>query len=154
VVVYEYGQPTEPTFVVCNRREVIDLTLGTNKIVILLGNWHVSNEPSLSGRRYICFQIGNISINQVTFRNSSRTNWESYKDDPKMNLETLSRRIRMINDIDRSVDQLQRAIVSSYYQNCPDKTTRSPGTTPCWNKNLSWLRNETINHPNENSSYS
>jgi hypothetical protein len=50
----------EPTFVVCNRKKVIDLTLGTNKIGDLVSNWHVSDEPSLSDHRYICFQIGNI----------------------------------------------------------------------------------------------
>jgi hypothetical protein len=49
----------EPTFVVRNRKEVIDLTLGTNKIGDLVNNWHVSAEPSLSDHRYICFQIGN-----------------------------------------------------------------------------------------------
>jgi hypothetical protein len=81
----------KPTLVVCNRREVIDLTLESNKIVNLVSNQHVSDELSLSDHRCICFQIGNISINQVTFRN--RTNWESYKDNLKVNLETLSQRI-------------------------------------------------------------
>jgi hypothetical protein len=94
----------EPTFFVFYRKEVIDLTLATNKIVNLISNWHVSDEPSLSDHRYICFQIGNISINQATFRNPRRTSWESYKDNLKVNLETLSRRIRTIKDIDRSVD--------------------------------------------------
>jgi hypothetical protein len=71
----------EPNFVVCNRKEVIDLTLGANKIVNLLStrNWNVSDEPSSSDHRDICFQIGNISINQVTFRNPRRTNWESIR---------------------------------------------------------------------------
>jgi hypothetical protein len=133
----------KPTFVVCNRRDVIDLTLGTNKIVNLVSNWHVSDEPSLSDHRFICFQIGNISINQVTFRNPRRTNWELYKDDLKVNLEILSRRIRTIKDTDQSVDQLPWAIISSYYQNCPAKSTRSPGTIPWWNKKLSGLRAKT-----------
>jgi hypothetical protein len=64
----------EPTFVVCNRKEVIDLTLGTNKRVSPVSNWHVSDEPSLSDHRCICFQIGKMSINQVTFSNRRRTN--------------------------------------------------------------------------------
>jgi hypothetical protein len=50
----------ESTFVVHNRKEVIDLTIRTNKIGDLVSNWHVSDEPSLSDHRYICFQIGNI----------------------------------------------------------------------------------------------
>jgi hypothetical protein len=126
--------------VVSNRKDVIDITLGTNEIANLVSNWHVSDETSLSDHRYICFQIGNISINQVTYRNPRRTNWESYKDDLKGNLETLPRNMRTIKDIDRSVDQLQWAIMSSYYRNCPAKTTRPPVTAPWWNKQLSGLR--------------
>jgi hypothetical protein len=47
--------------IVCNRKEVIDLTLGTNKIGNLVSNWHVSDEPSLSDHNNICFQIGNLT---------------------------------------------------------------------------------------------
>jgi hypothetical protein len=75
--------------VLCNRKEVTDLTLGTNKIANLVSNWHISDELSSSDHRYIFFQIGNITINQVTFRNPRRTNWESYKDNLKVNLETI-----------------------------------------------------------------
>jgi hypothetical protein len=52
----------EPTFVVSNRKEVIDLTLGTNEIANLVSNCHVSDEVSLSDHRYISFELGNISI--------------------------------------------------------------------------------------------
>jgi hypothetical protein len=45
-----------------------------------------------------------------------------------------------IKEVDRSVDQLQRAIISTYYHICPAKTTRSPRTIPWRNKNLSGLR--------------
>jgi hypothetical protein len=133
----------EPNFVVCNRKKIIDLTLVTNKIVNLVSNWNVSDEPPLSDHRYICFQIGNISINKVTFRNSRRTNWDSYKDDLKVNLETLPRRKRTIKNIGRTLDQLQRSIISFYYHNCPAKTTSSSGTTPWWNKKMSGLRPKT-----------
>jgi hypothetical protein len=52
---------SEPTFVVCNRKEVTDLILGTNKKGNLVSNWHVSDDPSLPDQRYTCFQIGNIT---------------------------------------------------------------------------------------------
>jgi hypothetical protein len=133
----------EPTFVVCNRKEVIDLTIGTTNIGNLVSNWHVYDEPALSDHRYICFQIGNITVQQFTFRNPRRTNWEWYKDDLKGNLETNPCRIRTIKGIDRSVDQLQRSIIKSFYRNCPAKTTRSPKNTPWWTKQLSGLRNKT-----------
>jgi hypothetical protein len=34
----------EPTFVISNRKEVIDLTLGTDKIGDLVTNWHISDK--------------------------------------------------------------------------------------------------------------
>jgi hypothetical protein len=55
----------------------------------LVSNWHVSDDPSLSDDRYICFQISNITTNYVTFRNPKRTKWESYKDNLKGNLEII-----------------------------------------------------------------
>jgi hypothetical protein len=139
------NRSNEPTFVVHNRKEVIDLTLGTNKIGSLVINWHVSDEKSLSDHRYsyICFQICNITTNYVTFGNPKRTKWESYKDDLKGKLEIISGKIRTIKDIDRSVDQLQPAIILTYYQNCPAKTTCSPRMIPWWNKKLSGLRAKT-----------
>jgi hypothetical protein len=135
----------KPNFVVCNRKDVTDLTLGGNKTGNLVSNWHVSDEPSLSDQRYILirFQIGNITINQVTFRDPGRTNRESYKDNLKVNLESISRSICTIKDTDRSVDQLQGAIILSCYQNCPAKTTRSPRMAPLWNKKLNELRAKT-----------
>jgi hypothetical protein len=119
------------------------LTRGKNKIGNLVSNWHVSDEPSFSDHRYICFRIANITINQVTCRNPKRTNWESYKDKLKVNLDTISRSIRKIRDTDRSVDQLRQAINMSYYHNCPVKTTHSPRMAPSWNKKLSGLRAKT-----------
>jgi hypothetical protein len=113
------NQGNEPTFVVRNKQEVIDLALGTNRIGALVSNWHVSDDPSLSDHRYICFHIYDIKVEQCTYRNPKRTNWESYKDDLKVNLGTISRNIRTIKDVDRSVDQLQRAIISSFHRYCP-----------------------------------
>jgi hypothetical protein len=46
----------------------------------------------------------------------------------------------MTRDIDRSVDQLQEAIILSYYQNCPTKNTHASRNAPWWNKNHCGLR--------------
>ena len=61
--ILNYGNT--PTFVISNRKEVIDLTLWTDKIVDLVSNWHVSDEISLSDHRYIVFQVGS---HVATFR--------------------------------------------------------------------------------------
>jgi hypothetical protein len=59
----------EPTFVVCNRKEVIDLTLGTNKINNLVSHDMYLMSHLFSDYRYIWFEIGKITSEQVTFRN-------------------------------------------------------------------------------------
>jgi hypothetical protein len=64
------------------------LTLGINKISNLVNNWHVLDEPSLPDHWYICFQVGKMGRNQTTFRDPNRTNWESYKDNLVVYLET------------------------------------------------------------------
>jgi hypothetical protein len=66
----------------------------TGQRIILHIDWDslVSDEPSLSDHRYICFLIHNIT-NYVTFVNPKKTKWESYKDDLRGNLEFISRKI-------------------------------------------------------------
>jgi hypothetical protein len=48
-----------------------------------------------------------------------------------------------MKDTDQSVDQLQWAIILSYYQNCPAKTTHSPRMVPWWKKKLCGVRAKT-----------
>jgi hypothetical protein len=66
------------------------LTPRINKIGNLVSNRHVPDEPSLSDYRYICFQTCNIATTRVTFRDPNITNWESHKDEQRVNLETIS----------------------------------------------------------------
>jgi hypothetical protein len=49
----------------------------------------------------------------------------------------------MIRDTDLAADQPQQAIISSYHNNCPSKTTHSPKKVPWWNEKLSGLRAKT-----------
>jgi hypothetical protein len=81
-----FKKGNEPTFVVTNRQEVIDLTLGTDKVVDLVSDWRVSDETSLSDHRYIQFQVSDAEISKITYRNPKRTNWESYREDLKVYL--------------------------------------------------------------------
>jgi hypothetical protein len=66
-------QGDKSTFMIRNRKEVIDLTLGSDWIGNLMRNRHVSDKPSLSDHRYILFQIGNADITRVTFCDPKRT---------------------------------------------------------------------------------
>jgi hypothetical protein len=73
----------EPTFVIHNRKQVIDLTVGTDKKGDLVSNWHVSDGTSLSDHRYILCQVGDLEATKVTYCNPKRTNWESYRQDTR-----------------------------------------------------------------------
>jgi hypothetical protein len=126
--------------VVSNRQEVIDLTLGTDKVVDLVSDWHVSHETSLSDHRYILFQVSDIEISEITYRNRTRTNWESYQEELKVNLGAVPRVVHSVWDMELAVDLVQHAILSSYHKNCPARMALSPRRVPWWNKDLSRLK--------------
>jgi hypothetical protein len=50
------------------------------------------------------------------------------------------RSTHIIRDIGQSVDQLQQAVIFSYYENCPAKASRSQRMAPWSNKELNGLR--------------
>ena len=76
------------------------MTLGTDKVVDLVSDWHVSDETSLSDHRYILFQVSDIEISKVTYRNPKRTNWESYQEDLKENLRAVPRVVHSVKDVE------------------------------------------------------
>jgi hypothetical protein len=84
--------------------EVIDLTLGTDKIGDLVTNWHVSDEISLSDHGYIVFQVGDLEVTRLTYHNPKRTNWESYQEDLKVNLGVVPRVTYSVRDVELAVD--------------------------------------------------
>jgi hypothetical protein len=75
---------------ISNRKEVIDLTLGTDQVGDLVSIWHVSDEISLSDHRYIVFQVGDLEVTRLTYCSPKRTNWESYQKDLKANLGAIT----------------------------------------------------------------
>jgi hypothetical protein len=102
----------EPTSVMSNRKKVIDLTLGTDKIGDLVTTWHIPDEISLSGHRYIVLQVGDLEVTRLTYHNPKRTNWESYQEDLKVNPGVVPRVIHSVWDVVLAVDMLQQAILS------------------------------------------
>jgi len=104
----------EPTFVINNWKEVIQLTQGTDKMGDLMINWHVSGEISLSDNRYKVFQICDLEVTRPKYCNPKQTNSESYQEDLKANLWAAARAIHLV----RYVDMLQNM---SHHQNCMAK---------------------------------
>jgi hypothetical protein len=106
------------------------LTLGTDKIGDLVTNWHVSDQISLSDHRYIVFQVGDLEVTRLTYRNPKRPNWESYQEDLKVNVGVVPRVIHSVRDVQLAVHMLQQAILSSHHQNCPARVALLPRMVP------------------------
>ncbi|KAI8114729.1 hypothetical protein CVS40_12934 [Lucilia cuprina] len=67
---------SEPTFIVSNRREVLDITLVSTMHHDWIRGWHVSNDCSFSDHQYIDFEIvANVGVTRP-FRDRRRTDWE------------------------------------------------------------------------------
>lgn len=133
-----------PTFVTSNRSEVIDLTLCTENIYNSVTKWHVSDEPSLSDHRHICFMVSTTpeKVNSQT-RNPRTTNWAGYREDLGLQLRGYSSKLSSVLEFEMDVDFVQQSIINSYHQNCPVKTTNQPRLVPWWNNELGRLRKQT-----------
>jgi hypothetical protein len=117
-------------------KEVIHLTLGTDKIVDLVTNWHVSDEISLSDDTYKVFQLCDLEVARPKYYDPKRTNSESYQEDLKANIWAVPRTIHLVRYVELAVNMLQQAILSFYHQNCPARVVQSSRTAPWWNKEL------------------
>ena len=93
------NKDNEPAFVITNRKEVIDLTLETDKKGDLVINWHVPDKISLSDHRYIIFQVSDMEVTRLTYCNSKTANLESYCEDLKANLRVVSWAIHSVQDV-------------------------------------------------------
>jgi hypothetical protein len=65
---------------------VIDITLGSLRLLESIIRWEVSSKPSLSDHRHILFTLrGSVPV--CLIRNPKGTNWGSFKEDLKDRLE-------------------------------------------------------------------
>jgi hypothetical protein len=96
----------------------------------------------LSDHRYILFQIGNVEITRVTFRDPKKTDWRSYED-LIVNLEAAPHYVCSVQDVELAVEWFQQSILSCYYRNCWVRVTHSPRGVPWWNKELRDLKAQT-----------
>ncbi|XP_041449645.1 uncharacterized protein LOC121404377 [Drosophila obscura] len=74
------NQGNDPTFIITNREEVLDLTLASHTIQKNIVFWRVLEEHSFSDQRYVETVFSFAIPSPVQFRNLKRTNWISYSD--------------------------------------------------------------------------
>jgi hypothetical protein len=120
-----------PTFVTCNRQEVIDITIATIYAGNFIKNWHVSEEVSCSDHRYIRFTVMGINRSIEVYHNPCRTDWESFRSDLSGCLCKMMDKINDFVDLETAAEQFQEAIIFAYTENCPPTIRNN-------NRNIPW----------------
>ena len=134
----------EATFVISNRKAVINLTLGTDNIGDVVTNWHVSDESASSDHRYTVLQVGDdLLVPRLAYSNPKRTNWESCRKVLEVNLGIVPRVTHLTQDLELVVDMLHQAILLFCHENCPARVVVSQRMVTWWNKGLSILNAST-----------
>jgi hypothetical protein len=112
-----------PTFVITNRKEVIHLTLRTDKIRDLVTNWHVFDETSLSYHRYIVFHVDHMTLLRLHIANAR----EQTGNPIRKAWRNVSRVIHLMQNEELAADMVQQPILLSYH-NCPGRQALSSRT--------------------------
>ena len=132
----------EPTFCSGCRLEVIDLTLGSLRLLESIIGWEESSEPSLSDHRHILFTLqGSVPVRLI--RNPRGTNWGSFKGDlrdrvkrgPEMNMKDEA-------GLGLAIHWVQQALISAYEDNCPLRPVKTGTQCLKWTVELEFLTRE------------
>jgi len=109
----------EPTFCSGGRLEVIDITLGSLRLLESIIGWEVPSEPSLSDHRHILFILRG-SVPLCLIRNPRGTNWGSFREDLRDRLER-GPEMDMKSDagLGLVIHWVQQALILAYEDNCP-----------------------------------
>ncbi|XP_036146976.1 uncharacterized protein LOC118647010 [Monomorium pharaonis] len=122
------------------RREVLDLTICSRQVVQEVTGWRVSDEPSLSDHRQITFRLAKVQAKVRTVRDPRRTDWDSFREDLAVGLREFPKRHGIPQEIELCVEHLQRVLVGSFKNNCPERTVRNTKDVSWWNPKLQELR--------------
>ena len=130
-----------PTFVVKNRKEVLDVTLVSTSLVASCNRWWVDEEESSSDHRYIRAQF-NLGLPEPIYgRNRRKANWVLYASVLRKELSVGSVPIESTDEIDSRVEKLTRVIKEAFEAFCPLRKIRPKGKqVPWWSKELTSLR--------------
>jgi hypothetical protein len=129
-----------PTFVTCNRQEVIDTTIATFYAGNFIKNWHVCEKVSCSDHRYIRFTVTGIDRWVEIYRNPRRANWESFRTDLSGCLCKMTDKMNDFADLETAVGKFQDAIVFADKENCPLTVRKKNRNIPWWTQDLAERR--------------
>lgn len=104
------------TFVTSRRQDVIDITLGSRKLALVIANWHVSSEATLSDHRNtrLVLRFECFKCNVKTYKNTRPTNWHSFRTEFASRLGKPMRNMRSESINNQAARKLQNIIMQSY----------------------------------------
>ena len=120
-----------PTFIVTNRREVLDVTLISDRFSNLIRNWSVSMDCSFSDHMYIDFEISFEVGSSDSFMNRRKTNWSIYAGILCDNLPICPATIDDRSLLDSTVEQLSNVLAEATEKSCK-RTFRMGKAKPTW----------------------
>jgi hypothetical protein len=107
-----------PTFVTSNRQEVIDITIATFYAGNFVKDWQLSEKVSCSDHRHVRFTVTGIDRSVDVYRNSRKTDRESFKTDLSGCLSKIVDEITNYMNLEVAARQFQGAVVIAYEENC------------------------------------
>ncbi|KAI5735212.1 hypothetical protein M8J77_015582 [Diaphorina citri] len=134
------NQGSRPTFITAVRKEILDLTLCTQHIANSIKGWKVLKETSMADHQYIYFEIEGRCVEQISYRDPKRTNWDHFRRDLKRKLGPVQTKLADKEDIDATAVKLQDCIMKAYESNNTPIVKTSNGKTKWWNNNLALMR--------------
>ena len=123
----------EPTFVVQNRREVLDLTLASLSIAEEISDWRVDLVPSLSDHRCIRFNLAEHNPTVKVRRNLKRADWAQFAITSESNLAVYKfSKLDTPEELDQTAQSVTSALVSALDECCPLRTVGFRKVTNSW----------------------
>ncbi|KAL1448444.1 hypothetical protein WDU94_012211 [Cyamophila willieti] len=132
----------EPTFVTRARTEVIDITIGTQRMTRVIDDWRVLDELiSSSDHQYIYFRISTDKGLTTSYRNPRKANWHVFRTSLRRELVEVD--VKDSRTLDEAALSLEGALLNSFDNCCPETRRNNHRQPVWWSKNLENLRKKT-----------
>ena len=132
-----------PTFRTAVRLEVLDLTLISNNLSWMVGNWRVAEGISLSDHELIRWELGEIGIRRQKTRNIRKTDWKKYVEDVLPRLGRIpTQNVVSVEELDLYTEKVTQAILISFKRSCRESSGRGGKGGPAWTPDLKELQRQ------------
>ena len=128
----------QPTFVVANRSEVLDITLASIDLFSRIREWKVLDKDMLSDHRPISFELSTTLKKVSKYRNVRKTDWDKYHERLAEELDYIDAQ----GNLDTQAQQLNTAIISAYHDSCIPRKKKCNKDIPWWNNDLAELKRD------------